>query len=261
MRLKLVTLNLWHGEKLDAICSFLIAEKPDVIFMQEVFDGQDPHLARQYRTLSELKKRLDLPFCAYEAAHINILPDDAGKAPEGNAIFSRFPILDQEAIFFNDPFRDDYVDDNLDATHEPRTLLHATLKTPAGEVHAYNLHGSWDLDGDNFGELRRQMSEAVVSATKDKQNVILGGDTNAKPTNQALRNVEQHLTSVFGTELTTTFNMRHKTNPGYGTAAVDMVFVSPNLKVISKSCPDVDVSDHFPLIVTFEIPETAKVEG
>lgn len=85
-----------------------------------------------------------------------------------------------------------------------------------------------------------------------KPHVILAGDTNAKPTNQAMRNLEKHFVSVFGDELTTTFNMKRKTNPGYATAAVDLMYISPDLEVIQKACLDVDVSDHLPLVVTLQ---------
>lgn len=49
--------------------------------------------------------------------------------------------------------------------------------------------------------------------------------------------------------------MRRKSNPGYATSVVDMIFTSPDIRVVSKSCPDVDLSDHFPLIATLEIPK------
>jgi endonuclease/exonuclease/phosphatase family metal-dependent hydrolase len=95
------------------------------------------------------------------------------------------------------------------------------------------------------------MSEIIVNQIQDKSNVILGGDFNLLSTTQTVQNIERHLTSVFKKELPTTFNVKHKNlekSPGYATSAVDMMFVSPDLKIVSKSCPDVDVSDHFPLV-------------
>ncbi len=256
MKLKVVSLNIWQGQAINEVCLFLEREKPDIVTLQEVYDGKDPALALQFRSLDELKKRLGLAYHDFEAALIDNRQE--GNIPEGNAIFSRFPIVAREAIFFNDPFRTDYVDDISNNPTQPHVLLHTVLKTPAGEVNAYSLHGTWDLDGDNFSEKRRQMSEAIIAATKGKANVILAGDTNAKPTNQAMLNVEQHLTSVFGHELTSTFNMRRKDNPGYATAAVDMVFVSQDINIVTRVCPDVDISDHLPLVVTLEIQETNK---
>ena len=109
------------------------------------------------------------------------------------------------------------------------------------------------MDGDNFSDKRRKMSDVIVNAVKDKQQVILAGDTNAKPTNQAVTAIEAHLHSVFGHELTTSFNMRRKDNLGYATAVVDLMFVSPDIHVFSHECPDVDISDHLPLIAELEL--------
>ena len=117
----------------------------------------------------------------------------------------------------------------------------------------------YDLDGDNFSEARRKMSDTIIKNIQGKDNVILAGDTNAKPTNKAMRAVEDHLTNVFGNDLTTTFNMRRKENPGYATAVVDLMYVSPNIRILDKVCPAVDISDHLPLIATFEI--TSNKEG
>lgn len=47
--------------------------------------------------------------------------------------------------------------------------------------------------------------------------------------------------------------MKRKTTFGYATAVVDMIFVSGDICVTSKSCPKVDISDHLPLVCEFEI--------
>lgn len=259
MRIKLVSLNIWNGGALDAAIEFITSQNPDIVVLQEVYNGTDPSLEPKYRTFEELKNRLGLPYHDYEPCLLINTP--AGKLPWGNATFSRFPVAARETIFFNGPMNEDYVPDIKNNPSIPHVLLCDKLETPDGEVNVLNLHGTWDLDGDNFSDKRRQMSEAVISAAKGKPNVIVAGDTNAKPTNQAMINIEGHLASVFGRELTTTFNMSRKDNPGYGTAAVDMVYVSSDIKVVAKECPDADVSDHLPLVVTMEItPVEAAAE-
>lgn len=254
MKLKLVTVNIYHGNLLDEVCAFIEQENPDIVTMQEVYDGKNTAFPKQFRSWEELKRRLVFVGQDYEAALIDNRKE--GKFPSGNAILSHFPITARHSVFFNEPFRDDYVDDIKNNPVQPHVLQHVVLETSIGEINVFNLHGTWDLDGDNFSEKRRQMSEAILKATKGKSNVILAGDTNAKPTNQAMRNLEPQLVSVFGTELKSTFNMSRKDNPGYATAAVDMVFVSPDVKILSKKCPDVDISDHLPLIIEFEISNT-----
>lgn len=251
MKLKLITINIYKGELLEAVCSFIKQEQPDIVVLQEVYDGRDPALPTQYRSWDILKKSLAYTGQDFEAAFLDNVAE--GKIPQGNAILSRFPITDRDITFFNEPFDENHVDDIRLNPITPHVLQHVVLDTPDGEINVFNLHGTWDLDGDNFSEKRRQMSEAILKATKDKENVLLAGDTNAKPTNQAMRNLEPQLVNVFGEELTTTFNMSRKDMPGYATAAVDMIFVSPDVKILGKKCPDVDISDHLPMVVEVEI--------
>ena len=97
------------------------------------------------------------------------------------------------------------------------------------------------------------MSKIIRDQIKDKENVILAGDFNVRPDTKTIHNIEKVLKNVFKDELVTTFNMKRKTNPGYATAVVDMIFISHNTAVVSHSCPPVDISDHLPLVCEFNI--------
>lgn len=251
MIIKLITLNIFQGFCLGEACAFLEQEKPDIVTLQEVYAGEDTAIAQRFRTFQEVRRRLQFAASDFVPAFIDNRAE--GKIPEGNAIFSRFPIKARDAVFFNEPFRDDYFEDIKNNPIQPHVLQHVVLQTPSGDLDVFNVHGPWDLDGDNYSQKRQQMAEAIIAGTKGKPRVLVAGDTNARPTNQAIQDAQRHLTNVFGTELKSTFNMRRKENPGYATSVVDMVFTSPGMKVVAKSCPDVDVSDHLPLIVTVEL--------
>ncbi|HEY8999570.1 MAG TPA: endonuclease/exonuclease/phosphatase family protein [Candidatus Saccharimonadales bacterium] len=253
MKLKLVTLNLWFGGTMfDEIVAFLKVQDADVVVLQEAYNGEDVSLKPQYRSMQELRKRLGYPYDNFVADYLDF--DDAeGKAQRGNAILSKFPITASDAVFFVGEYTEEYR--NVDGKYDtcPRDLQHVALQTPAGEVNVFNIQGVWDLNGENYSPQRKHMAEVVIKAIEGKPNVIVAGDTNAKQVNQSIKDIEEHLQSVFGEELTSTFNMRHKDNPGYATAAVDAIFISPNIKVLEKSQPDVDLSDHLPLTATLEI--------
>jgi len=254
MTIKVVSLNMWFGGQLqDNIMAFLEAQAADIVLLQEVFNGEDPALAAQHRTMQVVRERLGLPYQNF-AAEYRDNDQTNGKAQVGNAIFTRFPITSSAITAFI-PYTETYRDVPGNYHNCPYNLQHVALDTPAGEVNVYNMHGVWDLNGDNYSPLRQKMSAMVIDAIAGKQNVILAGDTNAKPTNKAMIAIEAHLKSVFGRELATTFNMRHKDNPGYATAAVDMMFVSSDIRVARHECPNVDVSDHLPLTATLEISQ------
>ncbi len=251
MTIKIASLNIWFGgHLLDEAVSFLKAQNADIIFLQEVYNGEDLALEPRYRTMQVLKERLNFPYEAF-APNYN-QPDE--NANIGNAIVSRFPSISSkpENFFFHE-------EDGIDLTNADYrhlyNLQHVTVNTPLGELDLLNLHGPWDLDGNNFSPIRQDMSSRIIKMSENKKYAILAGDTNAKPSNEAMVTIGKHLKSVFGGELKTTFNMNRKDDEGYATAAVDMIFVSPNIQDIEHSCPSVDISDHMPLVATLQLSE------
>jgi endonuclease/exonuclease/phosphatase family metal-dependent hydrolase len=253
MDITVVSLNMWDGGVLfDKLIAFLASTQADVILLQEVYNGTDLTLLPQYRSMAILNDTIHYPYQYFSADFLDI-EDAAGKAERGNAILSKLPIINASTHHYGPQYSTTYRTSTGEYYNCPHNLQHVTLSIPTGSVHVFNLHGVWDMDGDSFSEARQQMSQAVITDTQQFSHVLLAGDTNAKSTNQAVRNWEPQLTSVFGTELTSTFNMHQKDNPGYATASVDMMFVSNDIIVKYKSCPDVDISDHLPLVATFHI--------
>ncbi len=258
--IKVVCLNLWlGGELFDAVLDFLQREDPDILLLQEVFDGHELSLAPQFRSMDVIREHF--PYVADDFAATY---REAGKGvPEqglerGNAIFSKFPIVQRhKPVFFGAPYSNAYEDhDPAGWPTAPRNLQHVTLDVHGAELDVFNLQGVWDLDGERDSATRLKMSQMIVDAIQGKQHVIVAGDTNVQPNTQTIRNIEAHLSSIFKDELKTTFNLRRKNLekfPGYATAVVDMLFASPTLPVIAHACPDVDISDHLPLVAVLEI--------
>lgn len=253
--MKIISLNVWDGGRLfDGIESFLCEQQADVLMLQEVYSAVDPKLDRRFRTIDALQATLDYPYVDFAPAMIDAMPE--GKIESGNAILSRFPIVQRQVHFLNEPFqpgRECRPDDVSSYPTIPRNVQHVTVSANGTSINLFNVHGVWDLNGDNYSPQRQQMSRIIIQAFSGLPNVILAGDTNARPTNKAIRDISMHLLSVFGVELQTTFNMRRKDDPGYASASVDMMFVSPNITVSAKSCPDVDISDHLPLVATVSV--------
>jgi endonuclease/exonuclease/phosphatase family metal-dependent hydrolase len=252
MKIKVICLNLWQGGNLlGGILKFLKAENADVLFLQEVYNANDPKLPAKYRSIDVLQAELNYPYYDFAPAVLDKFPQ--AKVQGGNAIFSRFPIMTGKSLFFSEPYGERDLFDPKGFSTPPRNLQEVTIKVNDKLVNLFNFQGVWDLDGDNYSPERRHMSQVIIEAIANKSNVILAGDTNARPTNKAIIEIEAHLTSVFAHELQTSFNMRRKDNPGYATSCVDMIFVSPNIKIIKKSCPNIDISDHLPLVATLDI--------
>ncbi|HXE10073.1 MAG TPA: endonuclease/exonuclease/phosphatase family protein [Verrucomicrobiae bacterium] len=253
MVLKCICLNLWWGGNLfPAIVDFLRTEDADIVCLQEVHDGHDPKLKDRLRSMDVLRDKLGYAYEDFAESHLLRLPE--GAIPSGNGVLSKFEITTRSKTYLFDSTQKEYMDVPEQWPIFPRILEHVALATPAGEVNVFNMHGVWDLDGDNPSPQREVMFRRTLKAVEGKPNVILTGDTNATTGNPLFKDVEKQLVSVFSDKLESTFNMRRKDKPGYATAAVDHMFVSDSFEIISKECPDVDVSDHKPLVVSLKLP-------
>lgn len=248
-KLKVITINTWHGGKLfDSLVKFIKAENPDIVLMQEVYNGKAKHLARNFKAFTELKTALPtLSHAVFSPAFLDIRSD--GDIFQGNAVFSIFPLRLIDTVFFDVAFGTFSDEQATSWEYEPINMMHVEADIDGLTVDIFNIHGIWGEDG-NDNPRRIEMSSAIVRQIRGRQHVILGGDFNVLPKTKTIAQIEAHLKNVFDEPLQSTFNMKHKTKPGYATSVVDMMFVSNNIKIVDKKCPDVDVSDHYPLVTT-----------
>lgn len=255
MRVKFISLNLYEGGLLfDNVLKFLKEENPDIVAFQEVMNGKDKSIDKNLRTIEVLKDFFD-------SWNFHFAPEFMSvrgklKVEIGNAIFSKFPINKSLISNFGIPYGEyDVSPPSGDFSTHPKNI-HCCEIDIKGQTHTVcNLHGIWGLDGgDNSARLK--MSEIIIEHIKGKEKVILAGDFNLKPNSQTIKNIEKYLTNVFKNELKSSFNLSRKNLekfPGYASAVVDMLFVSGDIKLLTHSCPQVDVSDHLPLICEFEV--------
>lgn len=255
MKLKILTLNIWQGGLLfDQVLKFIEQEHPDVLCLQEVFDGKESTLPMNYRTIEVFREK----FPAYNAsfAPAFLCHTEHGKIDQGNAVLSLLPILSQNAVILNHGYGeyDEYPADK-DWTKDPKILQHCQIQVGDKLLNICNVHGVWDLHGGDTPS-RLKMSQIIVEYIKDKEHVFLTGDFNVKPDTQTIQAIEAYLINVLGDQRITSFNLKHKNlvaSPGYATAVVDFVFVSKDLHVEKAESLDDDISDHLALLTEIEL--------
>lgn len=251
MKIKFLQLNIWNGGKLlENLETLLVDQMPDIACFQEVFGGSGAGLPRSYKTIEEFQKIFPGYYYHFAPSFGDI--DSHGTFDRGNAIFSKFPIVSSNITFFDLPYRVFAEQKERNFEQTPRVLEHCVVDTGRQILNVFNHHGIWGYDGKD-NPRRLEMAKVVVKQIQGKENIILSGDFNMDPDTETIRIIEQYVKSVFGTTLTSTFNMKQKKDLGYAEAAVDMIFISPTIEVKDKKCLDVDVSDHLPLIATLVI--------
>lgn len=173
--MRIVSWNLWWRfgpweQRQPAIAAELARLDPDIVLLQEVFADEE---GRDQAT--ELAGALDL-FVARTTR------DDGRPQAFGNAVLSRWPIVDREMVVLP----------GLEGRPANRSALTAVVETPAGRQPVTVTHLAWQYDASL---LRLAQLEVVIDLVARHlpadpaaaPPAILGGDFNSVPDSDEIR--------------------------------------------------------------------------
>ena len=249
-KLKIICLNVWlGGKKWEAMVEFLLAEKPDILALQEAYRSSDDTLEPRFQTVQRLSQILGLPYTAFAPT----FTQNDSKLEQGNAVLSAYPIRSQNVTFFDVPFGV-LQDNESDATRVPRNLQQVTIDVHGQDLHVFNTQGIWGFDGKD-NPRRLAMCQKTAEIIQDISPTILCGDFNVDERTASIATLEKTLHNVFKNTRQTSFNLREKKTGGFAQAIVDFLFISPDIRILDQYSPDVDISDHLPLVATLKLPD------
>jgi endonuclease/exonuclease/phosphatase family metal-dependent hydrolase len=254
MKLKLVCLNMWLGGKLfDTINPFLAEQNADILCLQEVYQAEHNPLHQPWHAVGSLANILGYTYYAFAPAFAEEV-EEGYRVQFGNAILSKHPIQKSKSVFFDVPYNGNWKPKTREEIiYTPRNLQHAEVLVQEKNLHIFNIQGIWGFDGDD-NERRLAMADVIVREIQGKQPALLMGDFNVQEGGKTTGKIEAHMRPLFKGEMKTSFNMKHKDpTSGYATAIVDMMFVSPGIKIENHHVSDADVSDHLALVAEVEI--------
>jgi endonuclease/exonuclease/phosphatase family metal-dependent hydrolase len=193
--MRVVTWNLWwrHGpwqQRRQAIAATLAALAPDACGLQEVWGGVDSPDAGNLA--AELADRLGMHWCW---APLPLLPRRQEQHPGlaiGNAVLSRWPILDQAAL----PLP-------VAGGEQPRVALHARLDAPAGPLPFFTTHLTHrpDASAERVAQVRALAGFVAEHRAGGAYPPVVTGDLNAEPDSDELRLLGGHLTAPAAADL------------------------------------------------------------
>ncbi|MBX3168572.1 MAG: endonuclease/exonuclease/phosphatase family protein [Candidatus Eremiobacteraeota bacterium] len=229
--MRIMTYNIRAGRGLDGrlslnrIAQVIQAESPDVVALQEV-DSQ------RKRSTYEDQAHVLADRLGYHCAFVHARRWTRGEY--GNAILSRFPLLDFQRLALPKPAR---------LPVEARCVLQCRLAHPDGDVHVWNTHL-----GLLAAERRAQVAVMIQEYLRHQElPLILCGDFNARPRSKEISGLGLHLQRV----------LSHRTFPGFlPVVHLDHVFHTKHLRVdrtfVPKTLLARRASDHLPLVVDLQ---------
>lgn len=168
--------------------------------------------------------------------------DSEPKGEYGNAVLSKFPILEAEAISIPDPERKDE-----HAYYETRGVTRVKLDVNGTPVTVLQTH---------FGLAISEQQNAQMTLLKlldqTEGPVILMGDFNIRPNNFLLNPIRERLqdTAALADGYFKTFP---SCPSNYPDCKIDYVFVSSHFKPLRLEIPQTKASDHLPYVVEVEL--------
>lgn len=241
MNIKIMTFNIQHGEdyinggiNLSNIAETIKKCGADIVSLNEVRGkGETSDYTEQAEIIAGM-----LGYYSYFAKAIYF----PGEGPYGNALLSRFPILNAETILVPDPPVKDE-----DAYYETRCILKAKIQIDPDSTESLNILVS------HFGLAKAEVRNAVKTVCSliesTEKPLVFMGDLNAEPDDEKIKPLFSCLNSA-DPMLKDNFYSFPSDSPNL---KIDYIFVSADVTVTEADIPQIIVSDHLPYTAAINI--------
>jgi len=248
--LKFIQINIYKGRYLNSLLDFLKSQDPDIISMQEVTVGELNLCDKHLDLFEYFKTELGLNGVVDKV----MKPVDSPKSYLGNAVFSKYQIIDSETLVLKTfkEFTLAKFNDFKSFAKFPRNLLSAQCVIDGQRIRVICWHAAWTAPPTDTEETLRQAKEVADYLKNLKEPFILGCDLNAIPQSMVaglINGVANNLMMNSGV-LQTTQPKIHKIVPrGF---LIDYIFTSSHFKLKKLEVPEVTISDHLPVVAELE---------
>jgi len=262
LTVRIVSLNTWGGNVLGPLLDYVRQQAltTDIFCFQEVLNAavllplDCGFRTTLYGELAAILPEFDGRFDAI-VSWVEPPRETTGSVPVpfGLATFARRSRIGRERRTEPIIEHDDLLDAMPGLHRTTRRLQMTRLQTANGSLVVANLHGM-SRPGSKLDSDERLEQSRVVRRILDAHNgpSLLLGDFNLMPDTESVRIVEHGRRNLVKEwQITTT---RSRINPYYGTPQVqphaNYAILTPDITVEHFSVPDVEVSDHLPMLLT-----------
>lgn len=262
--MKLVNINI--GIKIDntdKISDFLVAQKADIITLQEVLRHLDDSVFEQFKSQEGIKKTIgeNYPYKFFGplwVTHLHktsekIHRDFGGQVEQGNEILSKFPIVSATNEFFYKDFGYFLDVTNWRKEDHGRAITITELDVNGKRLQILNLHGIWTQDKLGDERTIEECKYVIEAAKRNDIPTIIVGDFNLLPESESITLLNGEFINLIDKYKITSTRPHVVDETDKGNVVVDYIFVNEKIKVNDFKVIDTDISDHLPLVLDFEI--------
>lgn len=259
--MKLISLNTWGGRVFAPLINFIKQQTDTDIFcfqeMHDTFSDTKQYKDIRANLLAEIKQLLPnfqvfyLPVVKGYDSEADLTPFDL---TFGSAIFihSSIKIISHHGYIISEADNSSHL--KKDFSNLPTPLQKITFQLNSKEFTVFNFHGT-PMPGNKLDTDKRlkETNKAKEIINNQQGAKILAGDFNLLPQTHSIKIFEADMRNLITEfQIKTT---RSSLSPYFGTPVfqefADYTFVSPEVKVTSFNVPNVNISDHLPMILEF----------
>ncbi len=263
--MKLISLNTWGGKVYEPLIEFIKknSKDSDIFCFQEIYDtSSNVKQFKQIRAsllhaLSEILSDYKIYFFPILFnTEIDIIPINIDfDLKHGSAIFIKknIQVTNQKNYFI---YRDTSLTHlNSDFSNLATPLQSISFKHNQSQMNIFNYHGT-AMPGDKLDTTKRLTeTKKVLKIINTVPGMkILTGDFNLLPETKSVKEFEENLINLI--KEYKILRTRSKISPFWGKndfqRFADYTFVSKDVKVKSFKVPNVEISDHLPMILEFD---------
>lgn len=259
--MKLVCLNI--GIKIDnaeEVVDFLIEQDADIICLQEVADPVESSVKDIFRSKETIKMAMGkiYPYRYFsplwQSRGFTSL-DFGGFIEQGNYILSKLPIKKADTTFFHKGYKrvSDWKEMNFYEEDHGRALQTVEVECADKKFNIMNVHGIWTADKIGDSRTIAEINFILEKISKSDMPSILAGDFNLLPKTDSIKLINEKMINLISKNNIKTTRPAFKNHMEEGNNIVDYVFINDKIQCNKFEVPNIDLSDHLPLILEFEL--------
>ena len=259
--MKLLDLNI--GIKLDntkEVLDFIKSENADICTFQEAMNAVDDSCFAVFKSKNDIVKLKQYKYNEFAPLFIAegitknnvVVRDFGGKAEQGSLIISKHKIKEHYNQFYYNDYKYEYDATNFREKDWCRSIQNTILEIDDKEIQIINVHGIWSKD--KIGDERTiNQSKFILSKMRKDIPVIVVGDFNLLPNTQSIKILNDELINLIDKYDIKSTRPNFDDGLDIGNIVCDYIFVNDKIKVNNFKIINTDISDHFPLLLDFDI--------
>jgi len=242
------------------VIDFLVQQDADIICLQEVADHKEDTANEMFKIKIGLDNAIAVKYPyryfspLWQAKGFTAL-DFGGFIEQGNYILSKFPLSNTENLFFHKKYEkiSDWNTVKFHTEDHARALQVVEIQTDDRTFRLMNFHGIWTRD--KMGDKRTidEINFIMKKVQSKKMPTIVAGDFNLLPEAESIGIINAKMRNLILEGSHHTTRPDFKDNLETGKNIVDYIFVEDNIKVGNFDVLFTEISDHYPLIMEFEV--------